>query len=60
MVAVRVVGDDDVGCWYVLVERSAWELYGDVCCRIPCFGRGVMGHEDVNGPRVVGMEFEVS
>ena len=59
VVAARVVGDDDVWCWYVVVERGAGELSVDACCRGPCFGRGVFGHEDVDDPRIVGREVEV-
>ena len=59
VVAARVVGDDDVWCWYVVVERGAGELFGDACCRIFCFGRGDVAHGDVDGPRNVGREVEV-
>ena len=59
VVAFRVVGDDDVEWWYVVVERAPGELHADVCCCFPCFGRGIKGHEDVDGPRTVGREVEV-
>ena len=59
VVATRVVGDDDVWRWYVVVECGIRELFGDACRRVPCFGRGVVGHEDVDGPRIVGREVEV-
>ena len=58
-VAARVVGDDDVSCWYGVVERGAGELFGDACCRFSCFERDVGGHEDVDGPRIVSSEVEV-
>ena len=47
VVADRVVGDDDVGRRYVVVECGIGELFGDACRRVPRFGRGVVGHEDV-------------
>ena len=59
VVATRVVGDDDVGRWYVVVERGIGELFGDACRRVPCFGGGVVGHEDVDCSRIVGGEVEV-
>ena len=59
VVAARVVGDDDVGRRYVVVECGIGELFGDTCRRVPCFGRGVLGHEDVDGPRIVGREVKV-
>ena len=59
VVATRVVGDDDVWRWYVVVEWGIGELFGDACRRVPCFGRGVVGHEDVDGGRIVGREVEV-
>ena len=59
VVATRVVGDDDVWRWYVVVECGIGELFGDACRRVPRFGRGVVGHEDVDGPRIVGREVEV-
>ena len=59
VVATRVVGDDDVWRWYVVVECVIGELFGDACRRVPRFGRGVVGHEDVDGPRIVGSEVEV-
>ena len=59
VVATRVVGDDDVGRWYVVVECGIGELFGDACRRVPCFGRGVVGHEDGDCPRIVGGEVEV-
>ena len=33
VVAIRVVGDDDVWCWYVVVERGTGELFGDALLR---------------------------
>ena len=59
VVAARVVGDDDVGRWYVVVECGIVELSGDTCRRIPQFGSCVVGHEDVDGARIVGREVEV-
>ena len=59
VVATRVVGDDDVWRRYVVVECGIGELFGDACRRVPRFGRGVLGHEDVDGPRIVGREVEV-
>ena len=58
VLAARVTGDDDVWCWYVVMECGAGELFGDACCRVPCFGRRVVGHEDVDGQRIVGREVE--
>ena len=54
VVAAHVVGDDDVWRWYVVVERGLGKLFGDSCCHVPCFGRGVVRHEDVDGPCIVG------
>ena len=59
MVATRVVGDDDVWRWYVVVECGIGELFGDACRRVPHLGRGVVGHEDVDCPHIVGREVEV-
>ena len=59
VVATRVVGDDDVWRWYVVVERGVGELFGDACRRVPCFGPGVVELEDVDGPCIVGREVEV-
>ena len=59
VVATRVLGDDDVRRRYVVVECGIGELFGDACRRVPRFGRGVVGHEDVDGPRIVGREVEV-
>ena len=59
VVATRVAGDHDVGRRYVVVECGIGELFGDTCRRVPRFGRGVVGHEDVEGPRIVGREVEV-
>ena len=59
LVAARVVGDDDVGRQFVVVECGIGELFGDACRRVPRFGRGVVRHEDVDGPRIVGREVEV-
>ena len=58
VVAARVVGDDDVWRWYVVVDRAVGELFGDACRCVPCFGRGVVEHEDVEGPRIVGRDVE--
>ena len=52
--ASRVVGDDDVRRWYVIVECGAREPIGDACRCVPCFGCGVVGHEDVDGPLILG------
>ena len=54
VVAARVVGDDDVGRRYVVVECGIAELHGDACRCVPRFGRGVVGHEDVDGPGIRG------
>ena len=35
VVGAHVVGDDDVWCWYVLVERGPGELFGAACCCVP-------------------------
>ena len=59
VVGARVVGNDDVGRRYVVVECSIGELFEDACRCVPCFRRGVVGHEDVDGPRIVGREVEV-
>ena len=59
VVATRVVGDDDVWRWYVVEECGIGELFGDACRRVPHFGRGVVRHEDVDCPRIVGGEVEV-
>ena len=59
VVAARVVGDDDVGRRYVVVKCSIGELFGDACRLVPRFGRGVVGHEDLDVPRIVGREVEV-
>ena len=59
VVAARVLGDDDVGRRYVLVECGIGELYGDACRRVPRFGRGVVGHEDVDDPRIRGRVVKV-
>ena len=59
VVATRVVGDDDVWRWYVVVKCGIGELFGDACRCVPRFGRGVVGHEDVDGSRIVGREVEV-
>ena len=59
VVAAGVVGDDHVGRQYVVVECGIGGLFGDACCRVPRFGRCVVGHEDVDGPRIVGREVEV-
>ena len=58
VVGARVVGDDDVGRRYVVVECGIGELFGDTCRCVPRFGRGVVGHEDVDNPRIVGREVE--
>ena len=58
VVAAPVVGEDDVWRWYVVVERGAGELFGDARCCAP-FRRGVVGHDDLDGPRIVGREVEV-
>ena len=42
VVTARVLGHNNVWCWYV-----------------PFFGRVVVGHEDVDSPRIVGREVEV-
>ena len=59
VVATRVPGDDDVWRWYVVVGFGIGELFGDACRHVPRFGRGVVGHEDVDSPRIVGREVEV-
>ena len=59
VIAARVVGDDDVWCWYVVVERGVRELFGDACRRVPCFGPGVVGNEDEDGPPIVGRKVDV-
>ena len=59
VVAARVVGDNDVGRRYVVVECGIGELFGDACRRVPRFGCGVVGHQDVDGPCIVGREVEV-
>ena len=59
VVAPRVGGDDDVWCWYVVEERGAGVLFDDARCCVPCFGCCVVGHEDVDGQRIVGREVEV-
>ena len=59
VVATRVLGDDDVWRWYVVVECGIGELFGDARRRVPRIRRGVVGHEDVDGPRIVGREVEV-
>ena len=59
VVATRVVADDDVWRRYVVVESCIGELFGDACRRVPRFGRGVVGHEDVDGSCIVGREVEV-
>ena len=59
VVSACFVGDHDAGCWYVVVERGAGELFGDACCRIPCFGGGVVEHEDVDSPGIVGRKLNV-
>ena len=59
VVAARVVGNDDVGRRYVVVECGIGELFGDACRCVPRFWCGVAGHEDVDGPRIVGREVEV-
>ena len=59
VVAARVVGDDDVWRRYVVVECGIGKLFGDACRRVHRFGCGVLGHEDVDGPRIVGREVEV-
>ena len=59
MVATGVAGDDDVSRWYVVLECGIGELSGDACRRVPRFGRGVVGHEDVDSPRIVDREVKV-
>ena len=59
VVAACVVGDDTVLCLYVVVERGAEELFGEACCWAPCFGCGVVRHQDVDSPLIVGWEVEV-
>ena len=59
VVATRVVRDDDVWRRYVVVECGIWELFGDACRRVPRFGRGVVGQEDVHRPRILGREVQV-
>ena len=59
VVAAGFVGDHDLRCWYVIVERGAGNLFGDVRCTVPCFGCGVIGHEDVDSRLIVGSEVEV-
>ena len=59
VVATRVVGDHDVWRWSVVVEWGIGEWFGDACRGAPRFGRRVVGHEDVDGPRIVGREVEV-
>ena len=59
VVATRVVRDDEIWRRYVVVECGIGELFGDVCRCVPRFGRSVVGHEDVDGPRIVGREVEV-
>ena len=59
VVAARVVGDNDVGRRYVVVECGIGGLFGDACRRVPRLGRSVVGHEDLDGPRIVGREVEV-
>ena len=59
VVAVRVLGDDDVGRRYVVVDCGIGELFVYACRRVPRFGRGVVGHEDVDGPRIVGREVQI-
>ena len=53
------VCDDDVWRWYVVVERRVGELFGDARRRVPCFERGVVGHEDVDGPHIGGRKVTV-
>ena len=59
VVAAGVVGDKDVWCWYVVVECDAGELFGDARYRVPCFWCVVVGHEDVDGPHILGREVGV-
>ena len=59
VVAARVAGDDDVGRRYVVMDCGIGELFGDACDRVFRLGRGVVGQEDVDGPRIVGREVEV-
>ena len=59
MVAARVVGDNHVCCWYVVLECGAGELFGDARCCVPCFRCRVLGHQDVDGPHIVGRGVEV-
>ena len=59
VVAPRVVGDNDVRCLYVIVERDAGELLGEARCQAPCFGCGVGGHKHVDGPLIMVREDEV-
>ena len=35
VVVARVVGADDLRCWYVVVQRGAGELFGDTRRRVP-------------------------
>ena len=38
VVATRVVGDDDIWRWYVVVECGIGELFGHACRHVPRLG----------------------
>ena len=59
VVAACVLGDDNVWSLYVVLERGAEELFGDARCRVPCFGCGVVGHEDMDNPLIAGRAVKV-
>ena len=59
VVAACVVGDDDVRCLYVVVKRGVGGLFGDARCPVSCFGCGVVQHDDVDSPFIVGRQVEL-
>ena len=64
VVVTRVVGDDDVWRWYVVVECGIGELFGDACRRVPRFwarcrgarGCGLPTHRGQGGRGPVGWD----
>ena len=59
MIAACFVGDNDVCSWYVVVELGAGQLLHNARCCVPCFECGVVEHQNVHSPGIVGREVEV-